>query len=303
MIELSEYLLKELQRIPHIVSRQYSETRKTDAKLTQGIAIGSGDSFAAANTLFYLTKGSFIPLDPLDALVSDNISAKQLVALSVKGKTIKVVEATATFKKKGVETIAVTAFDNSPLAKTTDKVVKLTYSGGELPIGVGNYTAMITALAALTRHTIEGFHQAYRKALAHSLPESDLIVAVGEQEGYANAMFICLKLYETTCSPCRYYRLEQFLHAPIYSLPENTAVIVFQSSRSTQPHDIVQVLEQAGYQVISACFSEKPLPNLVGGTAYVARIAAFMAEKHGYTKPCFLAKRDILEPSTSMIYK
>ena len=302
-MNLAGYLGEEIAKIPKIVSKQYSEARSSGVQIRGGWATGSGDSFAAALALQYMSGFSFTAVDPLELCEASVAGVEQLVAISVKGRTVKVVETSRFLADRGVEVIAVTSSASSPLATIANRVVKLVYGGGQYPVGVGNYSAVIAALGALSGQPIDGVWEAYRAALGAPLPElAEEVVAVGEFEGYVNALFTCLKLYEASCLPCRFYRAEQFMHAPIYSLGEKAAVLVFASSTGGYAGRISEVLEKSGCRCVFLDFGGGMLGNLVAGAAYAARLAKAYVEKGGWEKPCFTSKRAILYESTRSIY-
>jgi len=299
-MDLTTYLKKEIGRIPEIVKKQY-EITKGVLELTWGWSTGSGDSFAAALSLQYLTSYRFTPADPLELATLNPSRGEQLVAISVKGRTIKVIESAEKLREKGVKVIAVTAYPDSPLAEKSDTVIKLVYPGGELPVGIGNYVAVLTALGTLAGYSLEGVMEAYNLALQAPLPEETKdIVTIGENEGYVNALFTCLKLYEMACKPCRCYRLEQFLHASIYSLTPNTTLIFFGSKASKE---VGKLLEDEGYKVTIVDFQSNTLGNLIAGAVYATRLADKVSREMGFTEPCYKTRRKLVEETTKIIYK
>lgn len=302
-MNLAAYLDREIDRIPGIVSRQYREAEKSNVRLRSGWVTGSGDSFAAALALQYMSDFSFIAADPLELGRISGDEGEQLVAISVKGRTIKVVEVAEKMAGRGTEVIAVTAVDSSPLATSSSKVVKLVYGGGEQPVGVGNYAAAIAALGSLTGHSIDGMLRAYRRALNSPLPEIyGEVVAVGEFEGYANSLFTCLKLYECACLPCRFYRAEQFMHAPIYSPSKNSTILVFATSGGSYARRVAEILRGSGFPATYLDFGGGIFGNLIAGAVYAARLAKAYIDKMGLREPCFASRSRVLYESTRSIY-
>lgn len=298
MTALVNYLRDEVEKAPKIIKEQLSTTRP-HGELPPSIATGAGDSYAAALFTQFASNGNVVALDPVHILNALPSWARAVLGFSVKGRTVYVAKAMEALKARGARAIAFTARPDSPIGSLGDEVVKLVYSGGRYPVGVGNYLAEVAAAWAYLGNDAP---KNLPRPPDISLTGAGEVVAVGEGYGYVNAVFLCLKLYEAACMPCRYYEAEQFLHAPIYSLSKDAVLVIFDHPGGVRAGDVADVARSAGirHNIVEA--GEDGLSTTYAGALAAAKAVAAVADAIGLMEPCFTTKERLLEASTPSIY-
>jgi len=312
-VTLAEYLRGEASELPKIVERQarlLKESGVARASLADehGLATGAGDSHAAAVYAQLVSRHNFMAADPYELTLAPPPNGRYLIAISVKGRTREVVKSVTTLKKFGWRALAVTAEPSSELARASDAVVRVSYGGGSMPVGVGNFASVLTVLTwILSGEAAEAPSPSKPvKELAEAIAGGAAaeVVTVGEGLGVVPAYFTCLKLYETLCMPCRSYSIEQFLHAPLYSLSKKTITVVFPDTAGVKSRVLQSILENAGlrYAVVTPPSEGGPLALVLGESAQAVLAIAEASEARGFKVPCFEERRDLLEASTPVIY-
>lgn len=117
------------------------------------IFAGSGDSYAAAVFAQELSMGYAVASDPCELLRRiSRVRGKNLVIVSISGKTRANVELARRSKRIARERIAVTSNPDSPLAHECDQTLPLSYRTAETPTpGTISFTASLIACAAILR--------------------------------------------------------------------------------------------------------------------------------------------------------
>lgn len=296
---------REASLIPEIIERQIRENYKVNTHLKNhhGVATGAGDSMVVAEILQYVSRNRVVALDPYEVVQNPpSWNEGVVIGISVKGKTKEVINALKSLReRRGWTAVSMTAEGDSPLAKSSDYVIRISYKGGELPIGVGNFVSAVAAVAALYGiRTLE-----VRDVSSIHLPYIDLgrakeVVLVGSGLGRLLAEFIALKLYEILCKPARTYSSEQFLHAPIYSLGEGTtAIFIGNDLRTRRAYEIVG---NSGFNAIHLNTGMSSISDFLNTFRIAVLTLAHVADELMLTKPCFMQRKSILEESTPVIY-
>lgn len=306
---LSDYLFEEISRIPEIIKKHL--VAKATYVLDQnalGIATGAGDSFVVAEAIQYLSNHRIIALDPFELRSNPPwIGKGTLIAISVKGRTVEVVKSAKYLKSRGWRIIGVTANPKSLLGQVSDNVARILYAGGSVPVGVGNFVSALLASSTLIGYdisnlsidTIMRFESSHE--LACGLAESSDVVVIGDGITNVSADFVCLKLYEIMCKPCRRFTVEQFLHSPIYSVDDKSLVIAY--GNSARIENTVRVLRDAGLKVHHFRTSEvDPLTEIISYVVGSVNSLAIATESLSLREPCFMTRHTLLRLSTPVIY-
>gem|GEM_PF-1721848 len=305
-VTLSEYIMSELSLIQKVVRNQLNFLEKLERpSLRRGLVTGAGDSHVASIFAQLVSKHNFLAVDPYELrLETPSISDGDLIAISVKGRTQEVIKAAETLRGRGWRIISVTANEESPLAKVSDVVIKLVYGGGALPVGIGNFAATLATLAWLFEDCRQPPESCEVKSEDHTLLEYEDIVTVGEGIGVVSAYFMCLKLHEVLCMPCRYYSIEQFLHAILYSLSPSSLVIIFPGKEREKSIQLSKILRVANIPRIYVNPSTTDTHLSLVLSEITWGLSAIMSTVRGreLKKPCFMNRKDLLVLSTPMIY-
>ncbi|MCD6428444.1 MAG: SIS domain-containing protein [Desulfurococcales archaeon] len=280
-----------------------------------GYAFGAGDSFAAALATQYLSSFRFVAVDPLSLVyyAGRAQTPKQVaIAISYKGRTREVVKATSKLKSLGWRVIAITSDSSSPLASAAGEVASIMQTNEALPVGVSSFIAMVTALAKLLGIELNlNSLESKLKDVADLEPEVcgsvstkgiSEVIAVGEGSGFAAAYFTCLKFYETLCMPCRAYPLEEFLHAPIYSMSRNALTVIYPSEKSQKAAHLIEVLSKLGVPYVVTKQMDTTYLNIISGTVQGLKLVLKFITEFDVRTPCYKEKKVLVNSSTPLIY-
>lgn len=301
MPSLAEALGAELSEAPRLVRRQIELTQPLLESNDCIIAVGSGDSFSAAVAL-EADDARVIAQDPLDALRGGRLRwglsrGCVLLALSVGGRTRNVVEAAKWYRSHGGYVAAVTASLSSPLARVADIVVEMVYGGLAGGIGAVRHLVMLAAASRLLG----------REAwIPRGAPPGECFwlrseMHAGCLSGYSAALFSALKLYEVYGSSVRYERLEQLVHAPVYSTGSVTLYGSSGGPCSRETRKVYDVLRGVG---LRAELVEAGNEGVAGAMEHAYRILWCLYDfvtRDGVAEPAYRRHRG-LAALTELIY-
>ena len=302
---LWEQLAREAVEAPELVEEQLRVTGSLPALGEAGCiaAVGAGDSYAAA-LAFEAAVPHAVALDPFEATLARTLEAWSrggcvLLALSVGGRTRAVVGAARRARGAGCRVVAVTANPDSPLAAASDEVVELVYGGLAGGVGAARHLVMLAALAALTGH---GPGLTEPPGLQGCEWLTGPTVHVGAGSSYPSALYAVLKLYEVFGSPVRSERLEQFLHAPIYSTSSVTLYTPSEREAVERIGEALEAMRGSGLRVYTVPpAAGDPWGNVIGQSLAVVKCLAAKAEQLGAVEPAYRRHRG-LEGFTRLIY-
>src|SRR5437667_3852726 len=149
---MAEEISNQTQDLPGFAS-QLSKTRFPKLQLSKLTFAGSGDSYAAAVFAQELSRGESTASDPYELLTNINrIRGKNLVIISVSGRTKTNIELARKAKGISTSTLAITANPESSLARECDETLHLEYRTiGILTSGTISFTTSLLACALLLR--------------------------------------------------------------------------------------------------------------------------------------------------------
>lgn len=214
-----------------------------------GIAlVGSGSSLNAhqvARPRFVAARrGPVLVYDPQDFIdeLPDMSSRPFVIVLSQSGASATSIAAAKAAVNAGLQTLAITATESSPLAFTGAQMLMLPV--GDEPVGpktkgfVGSL-AMLFVLAealgappstAMTGELLSPLvdqSRAAAKKLVVSLADVDTIVVAGRRANHGVALEAALKIAEMSGIPCAAFPTEELLHGRLHGLtPRSTAFLV-----------------------------------------------------------------------------
>ena len=303
-MNVQEYLTHEISLFSSIITEQLRSTPPyLRGRKVYGFVTGSGDSFVAAKMLELLTNYRLVAKDPYELRLNlPALKGGYIVGISVKGRTKEVIRAVKSLKERGWLSIALTSDLTSPLAKSVDEVIKLHYGGGELPIGVGNFVSSVTAVAALSGVNVSGtLIKAKTRGSVREVLEGNDLVLIGDPPGYLAGEFISLKLSEIFCRPSRVLKIEQFLHAPIYSLQPSSTILFL--GNDVKVSETYKILKELNNDVAHLGTSSKdPFSSFLSYIYTVLQELAREAGTRNISKPCFMTRKFLLERTTPVIY-
>jgi fructoselysine-6-P-deglycase FrlB-like protein len=200
---LADFLERELTRVPDF---RVNLVLDEEAVLT-----GAGDSMAAAVVAEGLRPDTVRALDPL-VLMARKVKERTLVAVSVSGKTARVVQAAKRQKAQGKRVIAVTANPESPLTSVADSTVVLPYSGEKGMPGAFTFVETVYALAKML-----GIDLTLTRKSFDVYEVKPMNVYLGCNETRGIAYFASLKSAEVFGWASLSESLELFAHSPMFA--------------------------------------------------------------------------------------
>ena len=313
---LTDFINYEISRLANVIMSQHEWSLGVSLSEDDfGYAFGAGDSFAAALAAQHLSSFRFVAVDPLSLAYYTGraqLPKQVAIAISYKGRTREVVKAASKLKSLGWKVVAVTSDSSSPLASTASEVVNIMQTDEALPVGISSFVAMVTALAkllgvklniSLLKSKLKGITALEpiicSSASAKSISE---VIAVGEGSGFVSAYFTCLKLYETLCMPCRAYPLEEFLHAPIYSISRSALTVVYPSEKNLKATYLIEVLSRLGVPYVVIKQSDTAYLNIISGVVQGLKLVLKFITEFEVRTPCYKEKKILVSSSTPLIY-
>ena len=262
-------------------------------------ATGSGDSYAAAQTLAALAGEEAEALDPLEALARarHRSLAKRgcvLAAISIGGRTRSVIELAELYASRQGRVLCYTA-RGTPLARRAcSEVVEVTYP--ETVMGVGAARQLV--LLGLVAKSLGYEPRLESLSTPCAWLRADVFTGVAESLG--SAIYAANKLYEVYARPTRWEYLEQLVHAPIYSAKRVT--IFYSASMPRRRLDeAAKAMKEAGIRVYKVPATRTPWDNAVTQTAHIIKCLARQAERDRVEEPAY-RRHPGLEPLTRLIY-
>src|SRR2546429_7798950 len=124
---MEEEISSQAQDLPGFAS-QLRQKHLPKLERSSLVFVGSGDSYATAVFAQELSQGEAVASDPYELLTNINrIRGKNLVIISVSGRTKTNIELARKAKGISSSTLAITANLESPLARECDETLRLEY--------------------------------------------------------------------------------------------------------------------------------------------------------------------------------
>jgi len=314
--DLADFIRHEISKFTEVIACQLKKPMNINlAGVKHGYAFGAGDSFAAALATQYLSSLKFLAIDPLSLSIYVNKSfdtRKTALAISYKGRTREVVKSADKLRSLGWEVVAITSDPHSPLASVVSNVVEVTSTCEEFPVGVSSFIATVAAVAKLLGVELNAStlksqlnNVLIREVRMHGLVSArgiSEVITVGEGSGLVPAYFTCLKLYETLCLPCRTYPLEEFLHAPIYSISRSALTVVFPSERTSKALSLSGILSKLGTPYVMVSKGSTCYANIISGVIQGLKLLIRLISEFNVKAPCYRDKKVLVTTSTPLIY-
>ena len=281
---------------------------------------GSGDSYIVASIASYLSKYRITCCYPSTLILNPEIlNDKELYIISVSGRTAHNIAAAKVAIKNNIKTIAITADPESELGKVCDGIVRIEYSRRRaLTSGTASFfLSMLTCLSLMTKITYNrkdlrlAFEIANNRIddLLKEIPSTtSSILFLADGILYPVACYASLKLNEVLGIRSFPYSLEEYCHAPLFSIKKDDKVIILSGSENHVTHSkiIKQFVEKLGGLNYSLSSLDFPGPSyldcLFQAIFSVQILSLKMAKKNGLVDCFFVQSRNLLEISSDCIY-
>jgi fructoselysine-6-P-deglycase FrlB-like protein len=293
-------------------------TRQVD--LQSCTMTGSGDSYIVAAIASYLSKYKVTCCYPSTLILNPEIlNNKELYIISISGRTAHNIAAAKIAKKNHIKTTAITADPESELGKICDGIVKINYTMKRaLTSGTASFfLSMLTCLSLITeiKYTREDLRFAFETAnkivddLLKEIPNAtSSILFLADGILYLVACYASLKLNEVLGIRSYPYSLEEFCHAPLFSIKKDDKIIILDGyensfSQSKISRNIVKKLKGLNYSLSSLDF---PGPTylycLFQSIFSIQLLSLKLGQRNGLVDCYFVQDNDLLGVSTSCIY-
>jgi fructoselysine-6-P-deglycase FrlB-like protein len=286
-------------------------------KPRQCIFIGSGDSYVSCLLSTYLSGFKSLSFTPSQIIASPTVArGHEVFLVSISGKTSANIHAANILNTHNIKTIAVTADYNSPLAKTCKDVIWI-----DIPISAqptsGTLTFSASALTCMRLVTEEAktslipsvFSRCQKMVNDNTdyLFNNSLYVFLANDFLYPCAVYGKLKINEIFGYYSNAYHLNEFFHAPIFSLKVNDCIILLEKSKTKQDNyenKLYRILSKAQLNVVPIKSIGKTLFEKIMSSIFSQQlIFANQACKLGLRDCAFIRDKKFLPISSEVIYR
>jgi glutamine---fructose-6-phosphate transaminase (isomerizing) len=280
------------------------------------IFVGSGDSYVSGLLSTYISGFRSLTFTPSEIVTFPSIAkGHEVFFVSISGKTSANIRAAKVMNSYNVNTTAITVDHNSPLAKTCNDVI-----GIEVPISTqltsGTLTFSASAIMCMGLVTKEVntslipsiFHKCKKNLQKHAdiLFNNCLYVFLANDFLYPCALYGKLKVNEIFGFHSNAYSIDEFFHAPIFSLRINDCVFLFEKNMTKQndyESKIRRMLSKLKLNVVSVKYGNRPMFDKIMNAIFIQQmIFATQARKMGLRDCVFIKNRRFLSLSSDVIY-
>ena len=307
---MAEEISNQTFDLPRFTSR-LQEKRVPKLNPSRLIFAGSGDSYAAAVFAQELSLGESVASDPYELLTNiRRTKGKNLVIISVSGKTKTNLELARKAKGISTSTLAITANPDSPLARECDETIHLEYrTTGILTSGTISFTTSLLACAFLLgslprRVQVRATGAGMAMAPMNSKQASEgAFVFTGSGVGYALSLYGAAKINEVLGAKAEAVYPEQLGHAILFTIDKKRDFVACISSGRDKAKETHQLLVKDGFQSsIIATPDSHVINRSLRIAIYLQRLALSLVRRDGIKECAFLVDKNRLNLSNRMIY-
>jgi fructoselysine-6-P-deglycase FrlB-like protein len=259
--------------------------------------VGSGDSYASALAAHYFSSGRAACYHPADVVADPSlVHGRSVYFVSISGRTKANIDAAKAARNAGARTAAITASPDSPLARACDSVFELRFQSAGRTSGTIGFAASALACTHLATQGRTGcpadLAELYERAraasrLAKMKPGSATILA--DSHLFPAAVYGALKFNEVLGSRAVAYPLEEFFHAPLFSLKSSDQVLVLGKNPK-------------GIGVNVGCEMPSKIGSFFYAVFFFQHLVLAMARKKKMKECYFVANKKLLKKSSDFIY-
>lgn len=278
------------------------------------VFVGSGDSYAAALIARYASNLNAIACCPSDLLSNPKIlENRNAYFISVSGNTKSNILAAKLAKKKNSKTVAITHNPTSELAQACDDVIELNYKNSGIGTSgtIGFTSSLLVCLSLLVK--IDSLHS-IRRIFQESIYQSQRLFDTRKYKSYFMlgdgilfpiALYGAFKVNEIFGAKSTAYPLDEFFHAPIFSLHKDDQIVILDNGvkcrkRINPFRDGNTNLDVPA--IYFNCNSGPLLDTLLRATFFIQLLLAKKAVEQRITDCYFIKKKDLLRLSSGRIY-
>jgi fructoselysine-6-P-deglycase FrlB-like protein len=278
---------------------------------------GSGDSYIASLFASYISDCKLKCCHPMDIVLSPSLVKNRSVYLvSVSGSTSATIRAAKRAKKFGLRTTAITANAQSHLSRSCDDLIVLKYKSTHTPTSgtVGFLASLLCCLSLvcklnyfkISKQIFDESISAVAKLTNYNITTSSSNLFLGNGIQFPAAVYGSLKMNEVFGVRSFSYSLDEFCHAPIFSLKRNDRIIVL--GHDAKEEDVTKrmsdILAELGVFVFFLDCAKPTLFEAVLKSIFCLQLYAYRAAVKNRLKDCyFLRNRKLLALSSELIYE
>lgn len=281
------------------------------------IFIGSGDSYVSGLLSTYASGFRSLSFRPSEIITFPSIArGHEVFFVSISGKTSANIQAAKVMNARNIKTTAITVDYNSPLAKTCKNVIKI-----DIPISTqptsGTLTFSASALMCMALVTKEVntslipsiYRECEKKLHEHAdiLFNKCLYVFLANDFLYPCAVYGNLKINEIFGFHSNAYCIDEFFHAPLFSLRIKDCVFLLEKNKPKQDNyenKIRKMLSSVGLNVVLIRSAKRSMFEKIMNSIFIQQmIFATQARKMGLRDCVFTKKKRFLSLSSDVIYR
>ena len=275
------------------------------------IFAGSGDSYAAAAFAQQLSTGQVAASDPYELLRRiSSVRGKNLVIVSVSGKTRANVELARRAKRFARRRIAITSNPDSPLANECDKTLALQYRRAEtLTSGTISFTTSLIACALIlgqlpkTVNVRAALKKASQWARSLRAVRRGSFVFTGSSVNYALSIYGAAKVREVLGEKAEAEYPEQLGHSRLFTIDKRDDAVICLSSGRDHARQVHKLLDKNGFRSrLLTVTGDNIVQTSLEVAIHLQQLALVLAEKRGMKECAFLGDPRKLKLSSRMIY-
>ena len=283
-----------------------------------GLVIGSGDSYTCALLMEYLLDHRMLAYHPSAILNCPRVlSNHEIFFISASGRTRSNIEAAKMARKIGLKTTAITARARSPLEEVCNETFKLDYlhSPQSSNTSILEYSATVTFSMALIGIDINlNILDKIMKYARQQVDQSGIdlttrfksILFLGDGLSYPLANYGALTMNELFGLRSFGYLLDDYYHAPLFSLKKLDRVIIldYGKMKNSMAVNFQKKIKKAH---ALAYYFQPPseishFENILSSIFVIQIIGLTIAEKLKIDKPYYMSKKGLLKLSSRLIY-
>ncbi|MBI5147502.1 MAG: sugar isomerase [Thaumarchaeota archaeon] len=264
---------------------------------------GSGDSLVSSMMAECFSDYQSRAVDPLVLAKNKSISKnKHVYFVSISGNTVSNIKAAKMVKKS----TAITKNHTSKLAKTCTGVITLDYDDSRTVTSgsISFLASMLACISLVFRFRIKNARKLFlsAKSQARKISLKNKVYFVGNQYTHPLCMYAAAKMHEVLGFDAHYERIEQFLHAGLFSAKHGDVIIIFEGKNRHNAY-LVSQLKKLGLTVHNPSIKSDDKISQVIFYTFVSQILALNNAKRKHLEDCyFITEKKIRNVSSSMIY-
>jgi len=278
---------------------------------------GSGDSYVASLFATYISDFRLKSCHPMDIVLNPSLVKNRSVYLvSVSGSTSATILAAKRAKKFGFRAIAITSNTQSRLARICDDLITIKYRSTHTPTSgtVGFLASLLCCLSLvckldyfkISKRIFDESILTVAKITNYNITRSSSNLFLGNGIQFPAAIYGSLKMNEVFGARSFSYSLDEFCHAPIFSLKRNDRIIVIghEVKEELVTKRMNDVLAELGVSVFYLdCAKPSPLEALLK-SIFCLQLYASRAAVENRLRDCyFLLDKKLLALSSELIYE